>query len=187
MRSDFLAFKVAGHNVGVTSAMLGMVRLFAKLVNAASAPQKTTKNGKVRTDEPSRSDQMATAIKDYVSGKVSPMMGFVKDVVTQQNATHDTVPWSQDVPQYGHKKLSGMEYGLTTFLPIPFEEGIKSVWEQQGMSKEQQSVWMDILKGAAVTVPAALTGARIAHDYSLDPPMQKPPKGLSLGGLGKLR
>ncbi len=183
-RGDFLAFKVAGHNVGVISAMLGIVRLFAKMVNAATEPQAMTKNGKPRTDLPSRSDRMATAAKDYATGKLSPMMGFVKDVVTQQTATHDTVPWSQDAPEYGHKKLSGAEYGLTTFLPIPFEEGIKSVWEQQGMSKEQQSVWMNILKGAAVTVPAALTGVRIAHDYTLDPKPEKPQKDFKLPPLG---
>ena len=177
-QGDFLAFKVAGKTVGVTSAMLGMVRLFAKMYNAATGPQPAMG---------SRSDTMAEAAKNYARGKLSPIAGFGADVATQQTAMREVVPWSSDKPKYGEKKLTGGEYAALTFTPIPVSEGIKAVWEEQGMSKEQQNVWLDILKGAAVAVPAGLTGARIAPDYSLEPkptkPAFKPPGVPKLGHI----
>jgi hypothetical protein len=156
-KSDFLAFKVAGHTVGVTSAMLGMVRLAARLFGDATDTQKDLK-GKSRTG----SDDLMR----YARGKLSPMAGFMEDIRTQKTATGEVVPWSHDKATAFHPQETPGEYALKTFLPIPFEEAIKEVWDNHGMNADQQSTWMKILRGAAVAIPAGGTGARIAPDYS---------------------
>jgi hypothetical protein len=178
-KSDFLAFKVAGHTVGVTSAMFGMVRLAARLFCDATDTQKDLK-GKSRAG----SDDLMR----YARGKLSPMAGFMEDIRTQKTATGEVVPWSHDKATAFHPQETPGEYALKTFLPIPFEEAIKEVWDNHGMNADQQATWMKILRGAAVAIPAGGTGARIAPDYSEEQqttkenkPAFSPPKMPKLG------
>ena len=157
-KGDWLAFKVAGHNVGIAGPMLGMVRLFVNLIHDSVGDRSKFESLRDRGSE------MGATVLQYGRGKLSPMAGFGMDIATQETAMKDVVPWSEDKPEKGKKTLSGGEYGMETFLPIPFEEAVKEVWTDQGMSAEQQNLWLNLLKGAAVVIGAGGTGARISSE-----------------------
>jgi hypothetical protein len=166
-RSDFLAFKVAGHDVGVISPLLGIVRLFANLKHDATGDRSKFENLS------SRQDEVMDTLGKYARGKLSPMAQFGADIAFKKDAQQQPVPWSTDPLHKGEKKLDYKTYLTTTFSPIPWEEAIKEVWHDQGMPEEQQNIW---LKALTVGVAAGGTGVRIAPDYPEVAPKTEAPK-----------
>lgn len=168
-RGDFLAFKAAGHNLGIVGPMLGIVRLFANLLHAAAGQR-----GPVEKMQ-SRSEQMGTIGESYLRGKLSPFAGFAMDVASQSDFQGKPLPFSSDkVPAYlrrqGDKKYTYKEYLAQQFTPIPISEAIREVWRKQGMNESTAAHWIAALTTAAV---AGGTGARMSkdtHEDQLPPP-----------------
>ncbi len=159
-RGDFLAFKAAGHDFGLISPMLGMVRLFANLYHAARGQR-----GKVEALTP-RAEELGQEGESYLRGKLSPFMGFGMDLGFQADYAGRPLPFSNDkVPAYmrreGVKKYTYPEYTLEQFAPIPVEEAIREVWRHQGMSDAQINTY---LKALATGVVMGTTGARMSED-----------------------
>jgi hypothetical protein len=173
LKSDIGAMKVAGLSVSPLSPMFGMVKLFARIYNDL-ANQKPGEN-------PLK--EVGGHLAEYGRGKLSPFAGFLTDIATKHTANGDVVPGFTGIkPDKYHKQESFLEYGANTFLPIPIEEGLKNqpidelkkslldVWEGAGMTKEQQELWLNMLKHLGTTaIPAGVTGFRIAPDYGLEP------------------
>lgn len=160
-RTDFLAFKVAGHNIGIVGPMLGMVRLLANLLHAAVG-----KRGQVESLS-SRGAEFGEIAGQYLRGKLSPFAGQVVNVAAQSDFQGRPLPWSKDrVPAYlrarGVKRYSWGEYAAQEFTPIPVSEAIREVWASQGMNESQIETW---LKAITVGAVAGATGARIVRDY----------------------
>ena len=94
-KSDFLSFKVAGHNFGVIGPMLGMVRLFANLVHASTGTR-----GQVESLS-TRSAEFGEEGASYLRGKLSPFAGFGMDVLSQSDFQGRPLPFSNDkTPAY---------------------------------------------------------------------------------------
>jgi len=159
-RGDFLAFKAAGHNIGIVGPMLGMVRLFANLYHAAAG-----KRGKVESLTP-RGQEFGELGFQYARGKLSPFAGFGVDVVSQADFQGRPMPYSTDaVPKYlrqqGLDRYTYGEYAAQQFTPIPLSEAVREVWRDQGMGEDQIDAY---LKALMVGVVAGSTGARVSAE-----------------------
>lgn len=159
-RGDFLAFKGAGHQFGIISPLLGVVRLFANMLHASIGSR-----SKFEQME-SRSDQMATVAKGYVRGKLSPFASFATDLATQSDFQGRPLPFSDDkVPSYlkkqGVQKYTYGEYAAQQFTPIPVSEAVREVWAKQGMDESLMNHWLWALSSAAIM---GSTGARVSRD-----------------------
>lgn len=159
-RGDFLAFKAAGHNIGIVGPMLGMVRLFANLYHAAAG-----KRGKVEALTP-RAAEFGQIGFEYARGKLSPFAGFGVDVVSQADFQGRPMPYSSDaVPKYlrrqGLDRYTYGEYAAQEFTPIPVSEAVREVWHDQGMGDDEINAW---LKALTVGVAAGSTGARVSAE-----------------------
>ena len=171
-RGDFLAFKVAGYNVGIVSPLLGAVRLFANLLHAS-----TGKRGKVESLS-SRSSEFGSTAGSYLRGKLSPFAGFGMDIASQADFQGRPMPFSSDrVPAYLRRQGVGApysygEYATQQFTPIPVSEAVREVWRSQGMNEDQIKVWMRALTSAVVM---GGTGARMSLDTRQQPPADSTP------------
>ena len=160
-RGDFLAFKAAGHNLGIVSPMLGMVRLFSNLIHDAVGKRKGLE--KVTP----RGSSMAEDAGSYARGKLSPFAGQAYNLLSQSDFQGRPLPYSSDtVPAYlrrrGIKKYTYGEYAAQELSPIPIEEAIKEVWSDQGIDEPTANKY---LKALAVAIAAGGTGARVSKDY----------------------
>jgi hypothetical protein len=161
-KSDFLAFKVDGHTVGLMTPVLGIVRLFANLY-------KDIRGDRTKFQQlTSRRAATASTLFNYAQGKASPFMQPLLDVGFQSTFDNRPMPFSNDpVPSYlrkeGEEKHTWGEYTATEFAPIPVEEGIKEMWSRQGMDESTQQ---KLLRSLMVGAVGGLTGARIGEDYS---------------------
>lgn len=187
-KSDFLSFKVAGHNLGIVGPMLGIVRMFYNLVHTAIAPR-----GPVESLTP-RGPAMGEQLFNYGRGKLSPLAGFGMDVFAQSDFQGKPLPWSEDkVPSYlrkeGQGKYTPGEYAAQQFSPIPVEEAIKEVWSDQGMTTNQIDLFLKALGVAAI---AGGTGARVSKDYNegkvdSPPPVKKEKQAFPIKGMPKIK
>ncbi|MDE2097300.1 MAG: hypothetical protein KGL39_08665 [Patescibacteria group bacterium] len=166
-RADFMAFKMAGHNVGIVGPVIGIVRLLATLIQDSVRSQTKLQQAGLA----SRRSDMEESVAGYGTKKFSPLMGSMYDLFSQQDYRGRPLPWSNDEPppelrRAGIGKYGYGEYAASQFLPIPIEEGIKEVWMSQGMTKDMADrLWLGLLSGAA----AFTTGARVEPDL---PPTQ---------------
>lgn len=203
-RSDFLAFKVAGYNVGVVGPMIGLLRLFAVGLHAMVGKRKPYER---RLD---RAGQLWTDVGRYVRGKFSPFMSTAFSAMVQSDYLRRPMPWSDErVPpslrRRGIGRYSYPEWMGSVVAPIPLEEigpetikAIREVWKEQGMTNKQADTWLNTLIGAgglatsdprwwqAVasqekfrrTVPSAAimsaTGARVIEDRFKRRPVYSP-------------
>ena len=159
-RGDFLSFKVDGYNLGVVGPMIGMVRLFANLLHAA-----TGKRGKLESLTP-RGSEIAETGGAYLRGKLSPFASFGYNIASQSDYQGRPLPFSRDVvPAYlrkqGLKRYSWGEYAAETLAPIPAEEAVKEVWRSQGMSEDEINRY---LRALTIGGTMAATGARVSED-----------------------
>ncbi len=168
-RGDFLAFKAAGHNIGLVGPLLGMVRLFANLLHASSASRTKYENlGGTRAEEFGRISEQ------YLRGKLSPFASFGMDLASQADFEGRPLPWSNDIPpkyqirrfyEEGHRQgvggYSTAEYLTEKFLPIPVEDAIKEVWTDFGIDDSTRKRWLNALLTAVIV---GGTGARYSED-----------------------
>ena len=181
-KSDFLAFKIAGHKVGVVGPMLGMVKLFAQLVHDARQQR-----GKLESLTP-RGKEMYEDVGQYGRGKLSPMTGFGLDIVSQADYAGRPLPWSDDKATAYEPKLGYKEYLGSTFSPIPVEEAIKEVWDAQGMDAGTVARFLRTLLltgGTGVRVQPDVPPVSHQKDEIKVPGVHKPrgPKVLSRGDI----
>ncbi len=164
-RSDFMAFKVDGHDLGIVSPMLGMVRLFANVAHAA-----IDKRSKFESLTSRYGEESETA-GNYVRGKLSPFAAFGVDVASQSDMFGKPLPFSSDkvpknVRERGEGRYSYPEYLSETFLPIPAEAAIKEVWSNQGIPENDQNRYLNALLTGAVE---GGTGARLSSSQKVKP------------------
>jgi len=155
-KGDFMAFKAGGHNIGIVGPMLGMVRLFANMLHAA-----TGKRGKLEQTQ-TRFAEMGSTLAEYGRGKLSPFAAFGADVVSQADLFGRPLPFSDDKVPKRYKQEGPYTYGEyagQTFSPIPVSEALREVWKDQGLSDSQIQVYLNALLTAVV---AGGTGARIS-------------------------
>lgn len=164
-KNDWLSFKIAGKNVGL-SPMIGDLKYLCRLAIAAGGDR-----SKLDVAGGTRWNTMARLTSDQVRGKMSPFGKTVVDLATQSDFRGRPMWYSNDeVPKHlqkqGIDKIGWGEYAADTFLPIPLEESLQEMWKTQGMDKAQIKRWLGIV---AVGASAGLTGARVSEEM--------PPRG----------
>lgn len=170
-RSDWLSFKVAGHNVGIISPMVGSVRFLANVVHDAIQDR-----SKFEEMQSSRFQEAAKDAGQYVRGKLSPFAKVAADTAFQADFRDRPMPWSKDKISFRAKSqgvttpYSYGEYAAKNFTPIPVQEAVGEIWKSQGMAENQVSTY---LRALAIAGVVGGTGARVTEDTSTLP---KPPK-----------
>lgn len=162
-KGDFMAFKVAGFNVGLAGPLIGMVRLLGDMLHIGQGEQTPLE----RLD--TRGEALGGRIARYARGKFSPFASFAYDISTQQDFRGRPLPWSSDrVPRY--RRLQGIdqydwsEYLLATASPIPVEEAIREVFSGAGMDDMTAS---KLIHSLTIVGGMAATGARITSDVEV--------------------
>lgn len=159
-KSDFMAFKVGGFNVGLAGPLIQIVRLFSDMIHIGMgerSPLEKTQTRQARFGE---------RLWEYGRRKMSPFASFVVDTASGQDFTGRPLPWSSDVlprsrRMRGVSNYDWPEYALQTIAPIPVEEAVKEVWANLGMD---MSTMNRLWHALAVAVPMTMTGARIWED-----------------------
>lgn len=160
-RSDFLAFKVAGHVVKVIGPMLRMISFLGDMMHISM--EKRTKLESLE----SRSSEAGGAVADYLRSKLSPFGSFVMDQLGQADYQGRPMPWSEDRPkkslrQRGIDTYGWGEYVLQQAAPIPVEEAIREIWEQQGIRWDVEGKrW---LRGIGTGIFTGGTGIRVREE-----------------------
>lgn len=159
-RGDFLSFKIAGFNLGVVGPMIGMIRLFVNLYQAARGPRKGVRA------LTGRGEEMYEVAGKYARGKLSPFGAFGYTAASQSDYERRPVPWSTDktpasLRRRGKYRYTWGEYLGESFAPIPAEEAIREVWRGQGMDEPAIEYW---LKAIGIAGVMAGTGARVTED-----------------------
>lgn len=159
-KSDFLAFKAAGHKLGIISPMLGVVRFVANMIHASLGQRQGYENRETRVES------MEKIGGDYLRGKLSPFAGVATDIATQSDFQKRPLPFSKDpvpasVRKQGLDRYTYGEYAGEHLMPIPVEEAIREVWRKQGMGESDIEHWMKALGSAALM---GTTGARLTPD-----------------------
>lgn len=163
-KPDFLQFKVHGFQVGITTPLIGMIRMFGRLLN--SGYDVFGGRSKVHRLEP-RQETMMSDVGKYVRGKLSPFGGTLWEAAAQQDPIGRPLPWSRDrMPMSrlmrGEKPYTTGEY-LWQRGPIPIEEAAK-VWYEMGVDKP----WTEkMLNGIMMAGPQMMTGVRVSEDLML--------------------
>lgn len=165
-KSDWLSFKVAGRNIGVIGPLLTPFRLMA---NAVADLHNGT----------------AGAVKQ-LRGKLSPFGKVVTDTAVGSDFSNRPLPWSSNkVPKSmadkGIGPLSYGEYITETFLPIPLEDAIKEVWNDQGIAANKAEDYLKAIEAGA----AGMIGVNV-RDIPPPKPVKvgkpvKPPKLTTFG------
>lgn len=155
-RSDFLSFKIAGHNLGVVGPLIGAVRFLANLLHASMGNR--TQLEKATS---SRADEFGQIAEQYARGKLSPFLGFATDVASQSDFQGRPLPFSSDKPKKGVKPYTYGQYALQQFTPIPISEAVKEVWKSQGMNEDLMDTYLNAI---TVAILAGGTGARLSED-----------------------
>lgn len=164
-KPDFLAFKVAGLDVGLMGPMIGMLKLAANLIHSGQGAQSRFEKLE------SRQHQMAIDMWRYGRGKLSPFASFGVDIFSRQSAIGRPLPWSPDRPtraqaRRGLTKYEGKEWAEEQFSPIPIQELVKDVWKMQGMTDNQADTWF---KRIIIVGGMGGTGAHIRRDERAAP------------------
>lgn len=164
-KSDFLSFKAAGYKAGVIGPLLGVVRLLANMLHAATGQRKGVEAIN------SRADEFGSIASSYLRGKASPFAGFAWDLASQSDFQGRPLPFSDDkVPAYLRKEGIGKygygEYLAQQFSPIPVSEALKEIWAKQGIDESTAAHYTNALLSGVVM---GATGARMSRDYSVTP------------------
>lgn len=161
-RGDWLSFKVAGHNLGIISPMIGTVRFLANLYHDATAPRSQFENM-----QSSRFQEASKDAGQYIRGKEAPFAKVATDAAFQADFKDRPMPWSKDKISFRAKNQGVTEpygygeYAAKNLPPIPVQEAITDAWRSQGMDEDQINRWMRALTVAAVV---GGTGARLTED-----------------------
>ncbi len=171
IESDFMKFKVAGHDIAYGSAMLNMAKLPLRVATSLIWHGKGSKL--VKEDE-----RFYNIIGEYVRTQLSPFAGTAADLFFGRDYADrplprkgfGLIPGEHDIPkrlqQHGiTQPYTWPEYILPQVAPIPVAEGIKEVWRKGfGMTDEQIA---QAMKAIAVISVMAGTGSRVTEDYKV--------------------
>ena len=171
LKPDYLAFKVAGHQIGIISPTIGLFRYLASMLHASIE----TRGGSELKD--SRAQEQYQLTGKYIRSKLSPFASVAEDVNVQADYAGRPLPWSGDkLPSYlkreGQAPYTYKEYIGEHVAPIPVEDAIKEVWSNQGMSNRRINDWLAAFATFAIV---GGTGARVEKDTALED-QQKPAK-----------
>jgi hypothetical protein len=156
-RNDFMAFKAMGYKVQPMAPMLGLVRLLANEIHAATSNSRGE----------SRYDTMGKTAIDYGRGKLSPIGGLVADQATQADYMGRPLPFSDQKlpPRLAHQgigKYTVGQYAAQNLTPIPVGEVAQQL-QGMGMSKNQASRYIGAIVSGLVM---GATGIRVSRDTS---------------------
>ncbi len=169
LRGDWLSFKIAGHNLGIVSPMIGAVRFLVNIAHDSRG--KRTNFEKLQS---SRAEEAGKDAWDYGRMKLSPFSKVATDVTFQSDYAERQLPFSDEKnPKYlrkqGIKPYTYTEYVGETFLPIPLEDAIKTGMKHAGMGDSDIKVALEAIATAAIV---GGTGARLSDDTHLTEPAQ---------------
>lgn len=170
-KSDFLAFKVAGHKIGFFTPVIGTVRFLAEVamqVMPELQPARMQHN----------KDAQAAIASDsfsYLRGKLSPFAGTVADLATRTDYARRPLPFGgKPVPAYIRRQGEGAytwpQY-LATKAPIPFAEAVHEIWLPMGMDESMAHHW---LLGLGAGMMMGTTGVRMSEDTAKPKPQPLP-------------
>jgi hypothetical protein len=160
---DWMKFKVGGKVVDASGGMNSALRFIASLVHEGARA-----NGIIKTDEKGKpGDTEGRKILQQLTNKLSPAAGDVVEGFSGTDMMGNPLPWSSVKPTANKPRLSWSDY-LSTKLPIPLAEGIKTFSDaakEQGMPK---STLDKVLEGFLIGGLTGTTGGKIGPDYSLE-------------------
>lgn len=158
-KSDFLDYKIAGKNIGLTGGMVSLVRFLYSIPRAMFSSKKELHNKSTK-------DAWVDYTSKYVQGKLSPLAQDAIDVGTHHDYNGNTLPFYNDKPIHSYnKKLTWPEYS-TKYLPIPFEgmfDNVKSEMENNGLSKPDA---ITLTKGIFSGAVEGTLGVQVKEDFS---------------------
>jgi hypothetical protein len=114
---DWLAYKGFGYQLQTVGAMTRLARLMFQEIHDAF--------GNLTRFEKSKGDRMTLAADDfvrYLKSGLSPLTRDIAVAVTGKDYVGNTVPWSNEQPDRGRRKLTWGEILAQQFTPIPISE-----------------------------------------------------------------
>jgi hypothetical protein len=103
------------------------------------------------------------ATQKYVRGKLSPLYSLLTEAYTKKDYAGNVVPYSNDIPAPGKRKLGLIEYIVNHFAPLPVAEGIQETKKSALENGVSDAQWNDILKGLTSGTTSFLTGVKLRH------------------------
>lgn len=159
-KGDFLAYKIAGHDIGIASAGIGLIRFLARELHAIAGER-----NKYETRD-SRFEQAGKTAADYARYKFSPAFGLGVNLADRHDVMGNTLPFSDERPKYRESEnLTWGQFATYSAAPIPIQDLMKEVWKGKGASDDQVKIWM---KALMMSAPVGTAGFRVNEDYSLN-------------------
>lgn len=172
--ADWMKFKVLGKSVDASGGMNSALRFVGSLIEEGLRA-----NGIVETPEKSKpGDTERRKIIQQLTNKLSPAAGDLAELFSGTDMMGNPLPWSSVKPAKGKEALTWDEY-LTTKLPIPLAEGIKTFTESAKENGMPEAKLNDYLQGTIVGILTGTTGAKISPEYK-----KETKSGGSGGGAG---
>lgn len=161
--SDWMKYKMAGKTIDASGGMNSALRFIGSLIHEGARA-----NGIIKTDAKGKpGDTEGRKVLQQLTNKLSPAAGDVVEGMSGTDMMGNPLPWSSVKPTAAKPRLSWSEY-LSTKLPIPIAEGIKTfndAAKEQGMPK---STLDNILEGFLIGGLTGTTGGKVGPDYSLE-------------------
>jgi len=116
-KNDWLAYKGFGYTLATIGAFTRIARLLAQEYNAMFGDL-----NRIQKARGGREAAMKDAIYTYLRSGFSPITRDIIVATTQKDYLGNTVPWSDEKPDRGRRKLTWKEIIQEQFAPIPISE-----------------------------------------------------------------
>ena len=116
-KNDWLAYKGFGYNLSTIGAYTRIARLLAQEYNAIFGNL-----SRIQKARGGREAAMKDAIYTYIRSGFSPITRDIIVGATGKDYLGNTVPWSNEKPDRGRRKLTWKEVIQEQFAPIPISE-----------------------------------------------------------------
>ena len=143
--------------VDLSGGLLTTIGLLATVRKAGFENERYLPKGKTRAEAASE------AAGKYFRGKLSPIASLLTELYTKKDYAGNVIPYSNDIPAPGKRKLGLGEYIVSHFAPLPVAEGIQETKKSALENGVSDAQWNDILKGLTSGTTSFLTGVKLRH------------------------
>jgi len=154
-KSDFLAFKVAGHVISPAGGLLTAVRFVGNLVNIGLESKKPRE----------KIGDAATTTFKYGRSKLSPLFGTGADIWLQSDYGGRPLPFSKEEGTIKSPRYTWPEYVWSTQTPIPLAEAARTYYAEREKGASNAGA---LAKSVPIGAVAA-TGIRVREDFPSGP------------------